>query len=173
MLLNKIEKRKSQILTSCSNAAVQGQRFSKMYVRWIVFPFLFRCFRTFILLLLSRNIIQRCSDHIILLEPIKKAIISSPNKSVGSPTSTQTVISSFSTSPSLSPSSSSSSPSIVKSTRKLFVGDVCSRSAKKASHLINWFKIEDIRRELEKYNEKHSKIEDDVELFHVIYFGQQ
>ncbi len=31
-------------------------------------------------------------------------------------------------------------------------------------HLINWFKIEDIRRKLEKYDEKCSKIEDDVSL---------
>ncbi len=29
------KEKESDILTSCSNAAVQGQRFSKMYVRWI------------------------------------------------------------------------------------------------------------------------------------------
>jgi hypothetical protein len=51
----------------------------------------------------------------------------------------------------------------VKSTRKLFVG-AFAQSTKLASHLINWFRIEDIRRELEKYNEKCSKIEDDVSL---------
>ena len=32
------KEKESDILTSWSNAAVQGQRFSKMYVRWIVFP---------------------------------------------------------------------------------------------------------------------------------------
>ena len=46
-----------------------------------------------------------------------------------------------------------------RSTRKLFFVEV-SRSTKLASHLINWFNIEDIRRELEKYNKKRSKIED-------------
>ncbi len=30
--------KKLEILTACPNAAVQGQRFSKMYVKWIVFP---------------------------------------------------------------------------------------------------------------------------------------
>ncbi len=31
--------KKLDIITACSNAAVQGQRFLKMYVRWIVFPY--------------------------------------------------------------------------------------------------------------------------------------
>ncbi len=51
----------------------------------------------------------------------------------------------------------------MKSTCKLFVG-AFAQSTKLASDLINWFRIEDIRRELEKYNEKCSKTEDDVSL---------
>ena len=33
--------KKLDILTACSNAAVKGQRFLKMHVRWIVFPIIF------------------------------------------------------------------------------------------------------------------------------------
>ena len=54
------------------------------------------------------------SYHIIFLESIKKAITASPMKSVGTPTSTQMVTSSFSTLPSLSPSS-------LSNTCKLFI----------------------------------------------------
>ena len=35
--------KKLEILTACSNAAVQGQQFLKMYVRWIVFTYLKSC----------------------------------------------------------------------------------------------------------------------------------
>ncbi len=51
----------------------------------------------------------------------------------------------------------------MKTTRQLFVG-AFPKSTKLASHLINWFSIEDIRRELEKHNKKGSKLEEDVSL---------
>jgi hypothetical protein len=105
---------------------------------------------------------RRLYDPIFFLESIKKGSPFSPTTFVGSPASTLTATSSLKSLEG-SPSSSLSLSLIVKMTQQLFVGTF-HKSTKFASHLINWFSIEDIRRELAKHNEKGSKLEEDVSL---------